>query len=173
MYTHRKFLFLKFINPWVKFDTLESIDLIPIDRQNVLDYCPICMKSLGTKSTREHKLHDITYHKRTEKEMYDDLYRNLSTHFIILIIVFTPLIMIAVIPNMYDDVIYFFYSQDVKNFIKSCQDVTSIYNAKLRSGLDYSLFMEIKESEGVCFDNLLLPYSSNQFFAERYYNMTK
>ena len=174
MYSHHKFLFLKFLLPWIKFDTVESINLIPIDRQNLLDFCPICLKSLGTKSTREHKLHDLTYHGRTEKDMYSDLCRASFLLIIIGLVVFLVLLFIFILPTDFvDDLSWFFYTKDVQSFIKSCQDIRTIYNDKLSSELDYSTFMLIKESEGICFDNLIIPYEkSNKFFVDRYYNLT-
>lgn len=181
MYTHRNFLFWKFLCFWIKFDGVESINLIPIDKQNLLDFCPICMKSLGTKSTREHKLHDLTCHNRTEKEMYDELIRGGGLLYYCIFIIIGYLLLIFFIMTyggMLWNLISYelnksLYSVQMADFVSNCHVLQKNYNDRLVNGSTIELLTEIKEGMNICFKNFSVNIAPDDILIERYHNMTK
>lgn len=170
---HFLFLFLKGFVFWVKFDTVESINKIPEDKNNLTDFCPICSKPLGTKSTRAHKLHDLTEHPRTDKQKVEELKR--AGGIIWIIAIYVGLIFGVFYGIGFFTGEYAVYPDSTEEFIKSCDTIRLYYNSLLlnKTNITPKLIDEIKEGMGVCFEDITLTKPMRITLAERYVNMTK
>lgn len=173
------FSFLKYFGFWIKFDTVDSINTkIPEDKENLLDFCPICSISLGSKLTRIHKIHDLKVHPQSPKEKCQELLRGiLITYSLIFLVFVIGFAIFAVVGIVLSEFIFVESTDelpaDVKNFIDSCNFVNSIYNDTLRnSTLTHSLLDEINLGYGICNDGLRVAFPSSEDLVQRYYNMT-
>ena len=102
------------------------------------------MTNLGTKSTRTHKLHDIQYHSRTEKEKVNELVRGGVWIWVVgIYFIFVAGAITGVLSDAIADTSSFFrdltgegeippleYSNSTLQFIEGCYGAESYYNKK-------------------------------------------
>ncbi len=183
MYHFLFFLIQPFVF-WVKFDTVESINEIPEDRQNLLDFCPICMKELGSKSTRVHKLHDLTVHPRSDKEKVQELSRGGTGIYLMVIFAFFILTAVTGVltesikfamaffdTDEYDETIKL--SNQTKEFVLTCLVLERYYNDKIgNETLTPQLYAEIYEGVGTCFERFYISVPVDGELVERFHNIT-